>query len=141
MRVFKIKGEKAHLVRVYKVGGVSYADFVKLSNGEQIKGVKVVREKTKNERPVEKEQAKVEEVVQETVEEVKPKEDGYVEEEAKEPSQQIVVTSKDSQATFDYPSAEFDKFVEDNKLNPVMVDNCIEGKQKTHKGYEFKLED
>lgn len=34
-------------------------------------------------------------------------------------------------------STEYEKFVADNKLNKVMIQNCLKGVVKTHKGYKI----
>lgn len=53
-------------------------------------------------------------------------------------SKMVAFTKKDKTETFAYGSDEYKKFVKDNKLNENMIDNCLKGVVKTHKGYTIK---
>lgn len=43
----------------------------------------------------------------------------------------------DEEYIFWLNSTEYEKFVADNKLNKVMIQNCLKGVVKTHKGYKI----
>ena len=43
----------------------------------------------------------------------------------------------DEEYIFWLDSTEYEKFVADNKLNKVMIQNCLKGVVKTHKGYKI----
>ena len=43
----------------------------------------------------------------------------------------------DEEYIFWLDSNEYEKFVADNKLNKAMIQNCLEGVVKTHKGYKI----
>ncbi|MCC4389203.1 hypothetical protein [Limosilactobacillus reuteri] len=43
----------------------------------------------------------------------------------------------DEEYSFWLDSNEYEKFVADNKLNKAMIQNCLEGVVKTHKGYKI----
>lgn len=53
-------------------------------------------------------------------------------------SKMVAFTKKDKTDTFAYGSDEYKKFIKDNKLNENMIDNCLKGVVKTHKGYTIK---
>ncbi|KRL08017.1 hypothetical protein [Liquorilactobacillus hordei] len=113
MRILKFRGTKVTVGREYKVGGVHYANLIKLNSGKTIKGV----------------------VVNGKGEFIDPEKKEY----KQETKDKLRVTSKDSTTVFEYPSDDFTEFVAKKELNTIMVGNCISGKQKTHKGYSFEL--
>lgn len=49
----------------------------------------------------------------------------------------VVFQKKNKVYEFVEGTKEYLKFVEDNKLNPVFVKNCLSGVSKTHKGFEI----
>ena len=57
-----------------------------------------------------------------------------------EKSSVILVTKGSEINGYDYPSVDFDRFVERNGLDEIAIQQCIDGKQLTHKGFKFKLD-
>lgn len=52
----------------------------------------------------------------------------------------IIFTKGEDKNVFELDSPEYNKFISDNKLNEAMIQNCIKGVVKTHKGYTITEE-
>ena len=103
-------GESMRVTRTYKVGNTQYVDL-RNQAGEDLEGI-----------PVEdlgkKKVTKKKTVVEKRVPRVRFAKD-------------------DEEYIFWLDSNEYEKFVADNKLNKAMIQNCLKGVVKTHKGYKI----
>ena len=132
MKFYRYKGREVEVIRQYKVGGKSYIDLRSPSNGDVFKGLplsfikegkKVVAKQNNEHKHIS--------------EKIKPKQ---VEAKGTPDVQKVeFIKNNKTVAEVNYPSDEYDGFVKQNKLNPVMVQNCIKGTQKSHKGFQVKL--
>lgn len=103
-------GESMRVIRAYKVDNTQYVDL-RNQAGEDFESV-----------PVEdlgKKKATKEKVV---VEKRVPR---------------VRFAKGDEEYIFWLDSNEYEKFVADNKLNKAMIQNCLKGVVKTHKGYKI----
>lgn len=103
-------GESMRVTRTYKVGNTQYVDL-RNQAGEDFKSI-----------PVEdldkKKVTKAKVVVENRVPRVRFSKD-------------------DEEYIFWLDSNEYEKFIIDNKLNKAMIQNCLKGVVKTHKGYKI----
>ena len=103
-------GEFMRVTRTYKVGNTQYVDL-RNQAGEDFESI-----------PVEdlgKKKATKEKIV---VEKRVPR---------------VRFAKGDEEYIFWLDSNEYKKFIIDNKLNKAMIQNCLEGVVKTHKGYKI----
>lgn len=140
MNFYQYKGQKVEVVRHYKIGGKRYVDLRALSNGEVFKGLsfslikEANKQAQKHKHASEKISAKKKEIIAEKVEEEAEKVEAKskIHEVEFQKNGKVVVRVA-------YPSKDYNQFIKNNKLNPVMVQNCIMGSQKSHKGFQVTV--
>lgn len=140
MNFYQYKGLKVEVIRHYKVAGKRYVDFRALSNGEIFKGVPHSLVKEANKVSVKKTHKHISEKIPTKKGEAIPEKIEDVIEEVKNTRELNEVKFKKNGkvvAQIACPSKDYDEFVKNNKLNPVMVQNCIKGNQKSHKGFQI----
>ena len=104
------KGQRVFVVNRYKFGGVSYVDLKNEGTGELFESVPVSElDNSKKKTRVTKESV----------------------------GKTVVFQSGDTKTELEEDSAEYKKFIKDNKLNPKFVANCLKGITKTHKGFKI----
>lgn len=106
----KYNGESMRVTRTYKVGNTQYVDL-RNQAGEDFESIPV---EDLGKKKVTKEKV----VVKKRVPRVR-------------------FAKGDEEYIFWLDSTEYEKFVADNKLNKVMIQNCLKGVVKTHKGYKI----
>lgn len=104
-------GESMRVIRAYKVDNTQYVDL-RNQAGEDFESVPA-SELGKN-KPAQKKQTKK--------------------------VHKIIFTKGEDKNVFELDSPEYNKFISDNKLNEAMIQNCIKGVVKTHKGYTITEE-
>lgn len=103
-------GESMRVTRTYKVGNTQYVDL-RNQAGEDFESIPV---EDLGKKKVTKEKVVVEKRVP-----------------------RVRFAKGDEEYIFWLNSTEYEKFVADNKLNKVMIQNCLKGVVKTHKGYKI----
>ncbi|WP_323066903.1 hypothetical protein [Limosilactobacillus reuteri] len=103
-------GESMRVTRTYKVGNTQYVDL-RNQAGEDFESIPV-------ENLGKKKTIKKKVVVEKRVPRVR-------------------FAKGDEEYIFWLDSNEYEKFIIDNKLNKAMIQNCLEGVVKTHKGYKI----
>ena len=103
-------GESMRVTRTYKVGNTQYVDL-RNQAGEDFESIPV---EDLGKKKVTKEKVVVEKRVP-----------------------RIRFSKGNEEYIFWLDSNEYKKFVADNKLNKAMIQNCLEGVVKTHKGYKI----
>lgn len=103
-------GESMRVTRTYKVGNTQYVDL-RNQAGEDFESIPV---EDLGKKKVTKEKVVVEKRVP-----------------------RVRFAKGDEEYIFWLDSTEYEKFVADNKLNKVMIQNCLKGVVKTHKGYKI----
>ena len=103
-------GESMRVTRTYKVGNTQYVDL-RNQAGEDFESIPVV---DLGKKKVTKEKVVVEKRVP-----------------------RVRFAKDDEEYIFSLDSNEYKKFILDNKLNKAMIQNCLEGVVKTHKGYKI----
>lgn len=103
-------GESMRVTRTYKVGNTQYVDL-RNQAGEDFESIPV---EDLGKKKVTKEKVVVEKRVP-----------------------RVRFAKGDEEYIFWLDSTEYEKFVTDNKLNKVMIQNCLKGVVKTHKGYKI----
>lgn len=106
----KYNGESMRVTRTYKVGNTQYVDL-RNQAGEDFESIPV---EDLGKKKVTKEKVVVEKRVP-----------------------RVRFAKGDEEYIFWLDSTEYEKFVADNKLNKVMIQNCLKGVVKTHKGYKI----
>lgn len=103
-------GESMRVTRTYKVGNAQYVDL-RNQAGKDFKSIPV---EDLDKKKVTKEKVAVEKRVP-----------------------RVRFAKGDEEYIFWLNSNEYKKFIIDNKLNKAMIQNCLEGVVKTHKGYKI----